>query len=250
MMHNVIILAAGRGSRVKNLTNKYPKPLLKYLNCSILDYQLKILNFHKINKINVVVGYKSQYFKKYKLNLITNKKFQTTNMLYSLFKAKKYLKGNLIISYGDIIYSKKILNKIIKSKKDISIAIDNNWKNYWFKRFKDPLKDLETCKISNNKIIELGKKTINYNEIKGQYIGLIKLTSKGCKIFHKIYKKLKKKKIKNFYLTDFLQELINFNYVLTPVKFNDPWIEFDNYKDFKIKENKIRLSVILREIKN
>ena len=45
-------------------------------------------------------------------------------MLYSLFYHKHLLQGKVIISYGDIIYSKEILKKLIKSKAAISVVID------------------------------------------------------------------------------------------------------------------------------
>ena len=49
---------------------------------------------------------------------IKNEKYKTTNMLYSLFKLKKFFDGNndLIISYGDIIYKNRVLKKLINSR--------------------------------------------------------------------------------------------------------------------------------------
>jgi len=52
----------------------------------------------------------------------------------------------------------------------------SNWKRYWDLRFKDPLSDAETL-IFDDKgyITELGKKPVSYDQIKGQYTGLIKV---------------------------------------------------------------------------
>ena len=47
-------------------------------------------------------------------------------MVYSLFTLKKLFNGkeDLIISYGDIIYKEKILEKLIKSQNQISTIVD------------------------------------------------------------------------------------------------------------------------------
>ena len=246
---NLIILAAGRGRRLKSKTSSRPKPLVKYLGKSILDYQFSIIkNFDKIKPI-LVLGYKNFLFKNYNYPKVINSEYKSTNMVYSLFNAKKYMKKDLIISYSDIIYSKSLLRSLINKKGDIVIAIDKNFKEYWIKRFKSPLNDVESCIIKKDQILELGAKVKSFNNIKGQYIDLIKLSKRGAKIFKKVYLNLKKndkQNLKKMYMTDFLQILINKGYKLTPLNFKSPWIEFDNPNDLKISEHKKRLIKIFK----
>lgn len=245
---NLIILAAGRGRRLKSKTSSTPKPLVKFLGKCILDYQISIIKKFGIIKPILVLGYKFLLFKKYNFPKVINAEYQSTNMVYSFFKAKKYMNKDLIISYSDIIYSKIILKRLIKKKGDIVIAIDKNFKDYWVKRFKKPLNDVESCVIKNNQILELGGKVESFKNIKGQYIGLIKLSKKGAKIFKKVYSSLEKsdkKNLRKMYMTDFLQILINKGYKLTPLNFKSPWIEFDNQSDLKITEHKKRIINIL-----
>ena len=40
---NLVILAAGRGRRLRSKTSTLPKPLVKYLGKSILDYQISVI---------------------------------------------------------------------------------------------------------------------------------------------------------------------------------------------------------------
>ena len=54
-------------------------------------------------------------------------------MLFSLFYNKNFFNESLIISYGDIVYSKKIIDKLISSKSMISVVVDKNWYEYWKK---------------------------------------------------------------------------------------------------------------------
>lgn len=245
---NLVILAAGRGRRLRSKTSTLPKPLVKYLGKSILDYQISVIKKINLIKPILVLGYKHSLFKKYNFPKIINTKFKSTNMVYSLFRAKKFMNNNLVISYSDIIYSKSLLRKLINKRGDIVVAIDKNFKDYWIKRFKNPLNDVESCLIKNNRILEIGGKVNSFKNIKGQYIGLIKLSKEGIKIFKKVYSSLHKsdqKKLEKMYMTDFLQVLIDKGYKLTPLNFKSPWIEFDNQNDLKNNEHKKRLTKIL-----
>ena len=102
-----IILAAGRGRRLPKIS-KIPKSLLQINNKSIIERQIDIFKSHNINQIAIVTGFKRHLFKKFKLQEFYNKKWKTTNMVYSLSKAKRWLLNyECIVTYGDIIFEKK-----------------------------------------------------------------------------------------------------------------------------------------------
>jgi len=56
-----IILAAGRGTRLKPITDTTPKPLIKIRGKSILEYFLEQVYSH-VNEIILIVNYKSEMF--------------------------------------------------------------------------------------------------------------------------------------------------------------------------------------------
>ena len=121
----------------------------------------------------------------------------------------------------------------------------------WKKRFKNPLRDLETLKIKENKISKIGKKTKSYKDIDGQYIGLIKLSKLGSRYFLNTFNKIKLenkyiqgKRIEDCYLTDFLQEIIDRGQIVRPIKFRDDWVEVDTINDLKNPETLKRLKKI------
>ena len=249
--YKAIILAAGSGKRLKKYTKKKPKCLVKIDGKTILSRQIKILERNNIKNITIVGGYLSSFLKRFKINLLINKDYRKTNMVWSLFRAKKELNNDVIISYGDIVYHENILKKLMKSKSDIAVAIDSNYKKYWKKRFKNPLRDLETLKIKENKISKIGKKTKSYKDIDGQYIGLIKLSKLGSRYFLNTFNKIKLenkyiqgKRIEDCYLTDFLQEIIDRGQIVRPIKFRDDWVEVDTINDLKNPETLKRLKKI------
>ena len=230
-----IILAAGRGSRLPKHLSLKPKVLLKVGSETILHKQIQNFQSIGIKNIALVTGYKADKFLKFKLKKFHNNKWMKTNMVYSLNKANQWLKNyTCIVSYGDIIYEKKALKNLLFSKNDIVISYDKNWKKLWKKRFKNPLEDAETFKISKKKIKEIGKKTRNINEIQGQYMGLIKFKPQGWRKFKECLKKDFRGKFNSLYLTDIFQKLIQKKIQICGTKYTGKWAEVDSEKDYQI----------------
>jgi choline kinase len=240
----LIILAAGQGTRLRPLTNNKPKCMVEYKNKPIIDYILDVSKKCKLDNIAVINGYKKEvleeYLKDEKLSFYTNDNFNTTNMVSTLFCAEDFMDDDVIISYSDIIYTKEVLEKLINSNNDFDVVVDKDWKSLWSQRMENPLDDAETLKIKNGKIIELGKKPKNYDEIEGQYIGLIKISKKILNKVIEFYNNLDKKDMydnkdfNNMYMTSFIQMMIDNNFSITPIFINGSWIEIDCIEDLKV----------------
>lgn len=238
----VIILAAGKGSRLYPLTKNKPKCLVRYNKRSIISHQVNVFKKTKIEKVYLVSGYKSSKINFKEIIKKKNSEYKNSNMVFSLFKFANLFNGeeDLIISYGDIIFKKKVIQKLINEKSYLSTVIDLDWLSYWKKRFENPLKDAETLKFDKkNFITEIGKKTKNYKNIQGQYIGLIKIRKEITKnvldTWNLLRKLQNKKKVKNMYFTDFLTTLIKKKIKLKAVFIKRGWLEFDQPSDLDIK---------------
>ena len=120
----VIILAAGRGSRLTPLTDDKPKCLVKLFGKSLLEWQIEKFKKFGINDISVVTGYKKELISFDGIKIYHNKNFEKTNMIETLFCAKKEINETVIVSYGDIIFEDNVLQKLIESKDDFSVIID------------------------------------------------------------------------------------------------------------------------------
>ena len=233
----IILLCAGKSSRTGL---GYPKCLYKFKdNETLIEKNLKILNdFGFSNKeIYFATGFKSKLiknktFNKYKY--IFNKKYKTTNMIYSLNQVLKKIKPDeVIVIYSDILFERKCLSKIIKSKYSISTIIDTDWKRKWKKK-SNFMNDLEELKIKNSKIYSLGKKTFDLEKIDGRFLGITKFSKKMTINLkrHLISKILGKNK--NIDFTNFLMELIKSNFQVNAISGKFSWHEFDNPRDFKV----------------
>ena len=246
---NAIVLAAGKGERLHPLTEKKPKCLIELFGKSLLQWQIDTFQAFGINDITVISGYKSEQIQTLNIDTVKNEKYDSTNMVESLFCANDKLSNSTIVSYGDIIFEPKVLKKIIESKDDFSVVIDKNWLDYWKIRFENPLNDAESLKINDDGFItNIGQKVTEINEIQGQYIGLMKFQNEGIKYLKSFYTNAKeqsrvgvntlnpKVKFENSYMTDLLNALIDSGCKLRAVEVRNGWLELDSISDYKIYE--------------
>ena len=234
----IIILAAGEGSRLMPYTKNKPKCMVEIFGKPIIEYQLDIFKNLKLNDITIIGGYKCKKINYPNIRLIENSNFKKTNMVYSLMCARDLLDGSddVIITYGDIIFENKVFKSIYNSKFDFSTTIDKDWINLWSLRMSNPLNDAETLKISNGKIIEIGEKPKNFEEIEGQYMGLIKVKASKVKELVRHWDLLNdntfsKQNINNMFFTSFLQNLINAGYDIHSIPISNGWLEIDTIED-------------------
>lgn len=179
-MKQAVILAAGRGSRMLEQTVDKPKCLVELGGRTLLDWQLISLKKAGVEEISIVAGYLSNIIVKQGYPCIHNPHWDKSNMVESLFCAHHVLcRQTTIISYSDIAYHSQIIAKLLQTQGDIVIPYDILWKDLWQDRFADPLVDAETFRISQGKVIEIGRKPIDLAEVQGQYLGLMKLTPAG-----------------------------------------------------------------------
>tara|TARA_B100000989_G_scaffold53782_1_gene36049 strand:- start:16269 stop:16991 length:723 start_codon:yes stop_codon:yes gene_type:complete len=234
---NVIILAAGRGSRLKNLTKTIPKCLLKINEKSLLSRQLNIYNsINEIHEIAIVRGYLGERVKDNRIKYyFDNHNWKNTSIVSSLYICKEILmKKECIISYGDIFFGKKIIRSLINNSDDIAISYDANFLSLWSKRFSNPLEDLETfIKDKNNFLEEIGGKTDNIKSIEGQYMGLLKIKPNGWKKIEKILSKIN---FDNLDITQLLNLLIKENIKIKVLKNEEAWGEVDTPTDLALYE--------------
>lgn len=228
----LIVLAAGRGSRLPEKFRFNPKCLCQVNGKTIFEHNLNF--FKKFKKKIIIGGYKNnllkKFSKKYSFKLIKNKNFKSTNMVESLFIASNYVKDDVVICYGDIIFDSSLFNQL--KKKDNLIPLNINWFDFWKKRMsrKKIMFDAEDVKISNGRLISIGNR-INNKMPKYQFMGVLKMKKNSFYILRRFYKSINNKKID---MTTFIdksiqEKKINFKII----KYKRSWFEIDTYNDLK-----------------
>jgi len=246
----VIILAAGKGSRLGTLTNDKPKCMLKLFNETLIEKQIKIFHSYNINDITIVTGYRSEVIDIPDVNYVKNKNYETTNINESLFCALEPSSSPVLVTYGDIIFEQKIIQQMLEITDGIGLAINLNWKKYYQNRKNHPLSEAENVLVENGRILQIRKnisKSLENQQI-GEFLGIMMVSSEHVKILLERYSYLKKNHIgafhnssslSNAYLTDMLQEIINCDINVNPVFTEGEWREIDTPEDLKNAEKSI-----------
>ena len=229
----LIVLSAGKGSRLPNKFRKKPKCLVEIISKPLLLYNKNF--FKKFKDKIIVAGYKYTHLKKISEKIgfktIVNKKYASTNMVYSLCLTKKMINQDVEIVYGDVIFHEKIFN-LLEPKKNL-LPININWFKNWKKRMplNKVLEDAENLFIQKKNLVEIGTK-INKKKIpKYQFMGILKLKKKT---FFKCCEFFKKLKDNNIDMTSFINLCIKNKIMnLETFKYNDYWYEIDTISDHK-----------------
>jgi L-glutamine-phosphate cytidylyltransferase len=229
-----IILAAGRGSRMGDLTDQLPKCRTVLNGKELISYQLEGLRGAGINEIALVRGYLAETFT-FDLKYFENQRWAETNMVMSLVAAKEWLeKDTCIASYSDIVYSLDAVQRLKEAQGDIVITYDPNWEELWSMRFDDPLSDAETFKLEGSRVKEIGNRASSIDEIEGQYMGLVKYTPEGWRQVEKYLNQFSQKELGRMDMTMLLQGLIGAGIDVEAAPINDKWYEVDSLKDLNL----------------
>ncbi len=128
-----IILAAGMGKRLKELTRNNTKCMVKVNGETLIERLLHQLNSVNLSRVVIVVGYEGKKLMDYidTLNISTpitfvdNPIYDKTNNIYSLFLAKEYMKeDDTLLFESDIILEDKILTGLIEDPRDTLALVD------------------------------------------------------------------------------------------------------------------------------
>ena len=237
----LIILAAGKSNRIFKDINK--NKCLIEVNKKTLIEKIILDSSNYFKKINIITGFKSYLIKKKlknypKIKMIHNKNYYKTEMLHSLITGLKKVNDDVVISYSDILISKKIWKIFNKTKdKEITLPIKINWREIWSIRSKGFLDDAESLRINKQKYLkEIGNKIKKNSRVDGQFMGLIYIPKKMIQKIIKLYKDYKLQKMQT---TQFLNFLLSKDILIKCKTTNVFWYEIDDLIDLK-NLNKIK----------
>lgn len=117
-----IILAAGMGKRLGDLTSDRTKCMVEVNGTTLIERLLTQLSDFNLERIVIVIGYQGDKvveligdeYKGTKIVYVINPIYNTTNNIYSLYLAKDYLlEDDTLLFESDLILEKNIINKLI-----------------------------------------------------------------------------------------------------------------------------------------
>lgn len=229
-----IILAAGRGRRMKDLTDERPKCLVELRGKELLDWQLEALREAGISEIAIVTGYKRELLANRGVVEFHNPRWADTNMVSSLACAQEWLLAEpCIVSYSDIFYEASAVESLMVSAASLAVTYDPHWLILWEKRFGDPLLDAETFRLNSDQTLaEIGNKPKSAQEVQGQYMGLLRFTPDGWREVLRVRAGLSPAECDRMHMTGTLQRVIGAGHIaIEAIPYELSWGEVDSAED-------------------
>lgn len=165
-----VILAAGMGKRLKELTNDNTKCMIQVNGVTLIERMLRQLEKRHLSRIVIVVGYKGKklidYIDELKLQTpivyVENSNYDKTNNIYSLAMAKEFLRqDDTLLFESDLIFEDSVIDELLNDSRDTLALVDK------YESWMDG-----TCmKLGKDDNIEafISSKKFKYSEIESYY---------------------------------------------------------------------------------
>jgi len=217
-----IIMAAGKGSRLGELTKDKPKSFVEIKGVKLLEYNISLLHEYGIKDIIIVTGYMTEKIEGVKC--VFNPFYEQVNVLGSFYIGMPYIKDDVIYMHADTLCSPSVFERMINENADIVLPVDYK------------ICDEEAMKVKtiDNKIVEISKQ-IPCSEAEGEFIGIAKISKKVLNDIKHAAKILMQQKNFTSYFEGAIEYLIkNEDYKPTPISTNGEfWGEIDFMEDYE-----------------
>ena len=178
MIRTAVILAAGMGKRLENITKEKPKGFIVLGDKPIIEES--ILNLIELGIENIVIGtgfhheFYQQLEKEYsQVRCIYNPDFESTNSLHTLAILEQSIQEDFILLESDLIYEKKILKEVLSLKhSDVILSCPVTNKH-----------DQVYIQLKQNKyLLNMSKDKEALSSVDSEFVGISKLSLNSYKI--------------------------------------------------------------------
>lgn len=163
----VLILAAGKGTRISRYLSGNPKCLVEIGEGKrLIEYTVDLLHEKGIREIGIVLGYKAQAIRDVLsgkgISFYFNPFYDVTNSIASAWFAKEFIKDDdLLIMNGDVYLEERLLDQILKETKSPVMFADESRKETADYKF-----------YYEDGILKKYGKELEGDDITGEYIGI------------------------------------------------------------------------------
>lgn len=244
-----IIIGAGRGSRLRHLTDEIPKTLVPILGRPMLDSILDALARGGLRPPNVVFicGYRAETIQERypDLEYVENRGWESNNILASLLCAREKLANGFVSTYADIVYRPEIVEALMASPHDITLACDTAWRRRYVGRSQHPETDAEKLRAEGDRVVELSRR-IPSERASGEFIGVMKASPAGAARLVRAFDEAAStfagrefregRSFEKAYLIDLLQHMLEKGETMHRVDTDGGYMEIDTLEDAALSQ--------------
>lgn len=182
-----VVIAASRGAALGPLTADRPKCMIDVRGQPLLRRLVSTLKECGVRDVTVVRGYKKEAIDVGGISTVDNDAYETTGEAASLACAMDRLEGACVVSYGDILFRRYILDTLLAAAGDIVIAVDALRRDR-IEGDPDRISDLVGCsrpftgdylKEEDPVLLRRIGNDLKPEDVDGEWMGLAKLSARG-----------------------------------------------------------------------
>jgi choline kinase len=121
-----IVLAAGRGGRLRGVTGSLPKCLARIGAATLLERQVSTLRACGIDEVTVVAGYRASDVRRscgHGVGVVHNARYASTNSLYSLWLARDLMADGFVVLNSDVLFPEQMLEDLLTARYDDALLV-------------------------------------------------------------------------------------------------------------------------------
>ncbi|HOP98816.1 MAG TPA: phosphoenolpyruvate mutase [Verrucomicrobiota bacterium] len=231
-----IILAASQGSELGELTRARPKAMLQVNGRPLLHKLVAQFQSERIKDIVVVRGFGREEVNVPGAQFVDNEEFEGTAELLSLSKAVSALEGPVVISFGDILFRRYILQSLLADPGDITIVVDAAWQQRRREQnYVDYIKATHPYSARYHEeepaLVDIGSH-LRHEEVNGEWIGLLKATPRGAEQIRSALDVLRAKPgFARMRFNELFLELLARGETIRVLYITGHWLDVDNLED-------------------
>lgn len=233
-----VVLAASQGRELESLTKGIPKVMVQVKGQPLLHRLVTKFRQTGVKDVVVVRGYAKDKVSAPDVNFVDNEDYENTGELVSLDAARQHLEGDVVVSFGDILFRRHVLHNLIAEEGDIAVIVDGAWEK---RQDGDRWRDLVTA--SRPYSIEYSEEPVNLKEmgpdlpkdqVHGEWIGLMRTTPAGSEAVVGALDRLKKQDdFRKLRFKDLFQALMDEGHNVRVHYIAGHWLDVDNLEDLE-----------------
>ena len=240
-----IIIGAGRGSRLKAMTENQPKCYATIGGRRILDWTLDAFDGAALRDKVFIGGYQIDRIRADypQLTFAHNADWQNNNILLSLFHAEQHMAGGFVCAYSDILFRDSVVRAALDHPGDIVLCVDTDWRSRYVDRSQHPEHDAEKTTVAGDRVTSVHR-DIASAEAHGEYIGVARFTPRGAALLREHYHRVRAeyagkpwreaKVFEKAYLILLVEEMIERGVPVHFVTTHGDYMEIDTEEDYAL----------------
>ena len=181
-----VILGAARGPEFGELTRERPKCMVELEGEPLLAHIARTYRAAGIRDLAVVRGHRRERIDLDGIRYFDNEEPETTHEAWSLSRAIPALEGPTIISYGDVLFRKYVVQQLADAEGDFVVMVDTAWPE---SRNRERFADYVRCSAPFTRAtrfaeIELREVSdrLEPESIHGEWMGFLKVSARGAEV--------------------------------------------------------------------